>query len=111
MKILVAADGSPFTKRMLAYLAAHDEWLGSKHRYTVLNVVPPKTVMAEVTTCSCALSPRYHPFLLARSAATGSSLPVIPYSESRHMTLALGQVPMFVESQVLSVGTSFSMKK
>jgi hypothetical protein len=29
MKILVAVDGSPFTKRMLAYLAAHDEWLGS----------------------------------------------------------------------------------
>lgn len=29
MKILIAADGSPFTKRMLAYLAAHDEWLGA----------------------------------------------------------------------------------
>jgi nucleotide-binding universal stress UspA family protein len=41
MKILVAADGSPFTKRMLAYLAAHDEWLGDRHSYTVLTVVPP----------------------------------------------------------------------
>ncbi len=41
MKILVAADGSPFTKRMLAYLAAHDEWLGPHHAYTVLTVVPP----------------------------------------------------------------------
>jgi nucleotide-binding universal stress UspA family protein len=41
MKILVAADGSPFTKRMLAYLAAHDEWLGAHHAYTVLTVVPP----------------------------------------------------------------------
>jgi nucleotide-binding universal stress UspA family protein len=40
MKILVAADGSPFTKRMLAYLAAHDEWLGAHHAYTVLTVVP-----------------------------------------------------------------------
>ena len=39
MKILVAADGSQFTKRMLAYLAAHDEWLGPQHRYTVLTVV------------------------------------------------------------------------
>lgn len=27
MKILVAADGSSYTKRMLAYLAVHDEWL------------------------------------------------------------------------------------
>jgi nucleotide-binding universal stress UspA family protein len=41
MKILVAADGSEFTKRMLAYLAAHDEWMGSQHQYTVLTVVPP----------------------------------------------------------------------
>jgi nucleotide-binding universal stress UspA family protein len=39
MHILIAADGSTFTKRMLAYLAAHDEWLGGAHRYTVINVV------------------------------------------------------------------------
>ena len=31
MKILAAVDGSPYTKRMLAYLAAHDEWLGAQH--------------------------------------------------------------------------------
>lgn len=45
MKILVAVDGSRYTKRMLAYLAAHDEWLGAHHRYTVLTVVgavPPR---------------------------------------------------------------------
>jgi nucleotide-binding universal stress UspA family protein len=45
MKILVAVDGSPFTKRMLAYLAAHDEWLGDRHQYTVLHstpAVPPR---------------------------------------------------------------------
>ncbi len=45
MKILVAVDGSPTTKRALAYLAAHDEWLGAHHRYTLLNVtsaVPPR---------------------------------------------------------------------
>lgn len=40
MKILVAADGSSYTKRMLAYLAAHDEWMGSHHDYTVITVVP-----------------------------------------------------------------------
>jgi nucleotide-binding universal stress UspA family protein len=40
MKLLVAADGSPTTKRMLAYLAAHDEWLGAHHEYTVLTAVP-----------------------------------------------------------------------
>lgn len=41
MKILVAVDGSDFTKRMVAYWAAHDEWLGRQHQYTVLTVVPP----------------------------------------------------------------------
>jgi len=40
MKILVPVDGSPFTKRMLAYLAAHDEWLGNAHQYTLLHVTP-----------------------------------------------------------------------
>ncbi len=40
MNILLAADGSPYTKRMLAYVAAHDEWLGSLHHYVVLTAVP-----------------------------------------------------------------------
>lgn len=40
MKILVAVDGSSYTKRMLAYLAAHDEWLGQAHQYTVVHSVP-----------------------------------------------------------------------
>ncbi|GAP37623.1 universal stress protein [Piscinibacter sakaiensis] len=47
MKILIAADGSSYTKRMLAYLAAHDEWLGPAHAYTVLTVtapLPPRAV-------------------------------------------------------------------
>ncbi len=39
MKILIAADGSAYTKRMLAYLAAHDELLGPGHEYTVLTAV------------------------------------------------------------------------
>ena len=38
MKVLLAADGSKFTKRMLAYVEDHDEWLG--HQYTVLTVNP-----------------------------------------------------------------------
>jgi len=40
MKILIAVDGSDYTKRMLAYIAAHDEWLGTTHQYTVLTVIP-----------------------------------------------------------------------
>jgi nucleotide-binding universal stress UspA family protein len=39
MKILIAVDGSDYTKRMLAYLAAHDELFGAKHAYTVVHSV------------------------------------------------------------------------
>jgi nucleotide-binding universal stress UspA family protein len=49
MKILAAVDGSPFTKRMLAYIAAHDEWLGTHHEYTLLTIVagvPPRAAAA-----------------------------------------------------------------
>jgi len=41
MKILVAVDGSEFTRRMVAYWAAHEEWLGPQHSFTLLTVVPP----------------------------------------------------------------------
>jgi nucleotide-binding universal stress UspA family protein len=39
MKMLIAVDGSPYTKRTLAYLAAHDEWFGNRHEYTVIHAV------------------------------------------------------------------------
>ena len=41
MKILLAVDGSAYTKRMLGYIAAHDEWLGARHQYTVIHCVAP----------------------------------------------------------------------
>jgi nucleotide-binding universal stress UspA family protein len=40
MKILLAVDGSPYTKRMLAWLAAH-EWLTDAHQFTVAHAVTP----------------------------------------------------------------------
>ena len=41
MNILLAIDGSPYTKKMLAYLAAHDELLGATHHYTAITVHAP----------------------------------------------------------------------
>jgi nucleotide-binding universal stress UspA family protein len=41
MKILLAIDGSHVTKRMLSYVAAHDELFDPSHDYTVINVVAP----------------------------------------------------------------------
>ncbi len=40
MKILLAVDGSSYTKRMLAWLTTHEEWLTAPHEFTVLTVVP-----------------------------------------------------------------------
>ncbi len=40
MKVLLAVDGSDYTKRMLAYLAAHEELLGVGNFFTALTVTP-----------------------------------------------------------------------
>ncbi|MEO7401354.1 MAG: universal stress protein [Polaromonas sp.] len=40
MKILLAVDGSSYTKKMLAYLTTHDELFGTGNDYTVLTVQP-----------------------------------------------------------------------
>lgn len=41
MKILLAVDGSSYTKKMLAYLTTHDELFSVNNEYTVLTVQPP----------------------------------------------------------------------
>ena len=53
MKVLIAADGSEYTKRMLAYIAAHDEWLGAAHDYTVIHgvlAVPHRAAASQVSS-------------------------------------------------------------
>jgi nucleotide-binding universal stress UspA family protein len=41
MKILLAVDGSSYTKKMLAYLATHEEFFASSHQYTLFTVQQP----------------------------------------------------------------------
>ena len=41
MKILLAVDGSSYTKKMLAYLATHDDIFHPKHPFTLLSVHSP----------------------------------------------------------------------
>jgi nucleotide-binding universal stress UspA family protein len=41
MKILLAVDGSAYTKRMLGYVAAHEELFGPEHEYSLCTVVTP----------------------------------------------------------------------
>ena len=40
MKILLPVDGSKYTRRMLSYIAAHDELLGRGHEYLLFTAVP-----------------------------------------------------------------------
>ena len=40
MKILLAVDGSPYTKKMLAYLTTHGELFSAGNDYTVFTVQP-----------------------------------------------------------------------
>ena len=41
MNILLAVDGSVYTKRMLAYLGTHQELFGPNARHTAITVVAP----------------------------------------------------------------------
>lgn len=44
MKVVLAVDGSDYTKRMLGYIAAHDELVGKDNQFVAVNVmaaVPP----------------------------------------------------------------------
>lgn len=41
MKILLAVDGSPFTKKMLAYLTTHDEVFSARNEFTLFTVQAP----------------------------------------------------------------------
>ena len=40
MKILLAVDGSPYSKKMLAYLGTHETLLSSFNNYTVFHAQP-----------------------------------------------------------------------
>lgn len=49
MRILMPIDGSPFTKKTVAYLAAHDEMFGKADEYTLIYVqspIPPRAARA-----------------------------------------------------------------
>lgn len=41
MKILLAVDGSPYTKKMLAYLSTHPELFGPHNTFTCFTAIAP----------------------------------------------------------------------
>jgi nucleotide-binding universal stress UspA family protein len=60
MKILLPVDGSKYTRRMLSYIAAHDELLGAGHEYLLFTVVPQLTHRAAQFFDRQTLASYYH---------------------------------------------------
>jgi nucleotide-binding universal stress UspA family protein len=59
MKVLLAVDGSSYTRRMLAFMAARDEMFPASNDYTVVTVVPKITPHAASFLSSSDLSDYY----------------------------------------------------
>ncbi len=97
MKILLAVDGSPYTKHMLAYLAAHDELLGQNAEFTVLTVVPP--LPAQVTHfIDHAAIDRYY-----SDQADAVLKPIMSFSDQRKWRPAMRQEVGHVAETIVRV--------
>ena len=83
MKILLAIDGSLVTKRMLGYVAAHDELFAPSHDYTVLHVVAPIPGYAAKFLDPAILDDYY------RDEAEQVFKPVRSFAEMQHWKLRL----------------------
>ncbi len=83
MKILLAIDGSLVTKRMLSYVAAHDELFGPSHDYAVVNVVTPVPGYAAKFLDKKILDDYY------RDEADHVFKPVRSFAEMQHWKLRL----------------------
>ena len=74
MKILLAVDGSEYTKKMLAYLTTHDELFSTNNRYTLLTVsaqLPPRARAA----VGKDMVEAYHPQTIIAHLLNGEPLP------------------------------------
>lgn len=78
MKILLAVDGSSYTKRMLGYVAAHDEWFGPDHQITVVTAVPELPPHVRSYLDRSTVDEYYE------SQARAVLLPVIAFFEQKH---------------------------
>jgi nucleotide-binding universal stress UspA family protein len=59
MKVLLAVDGSPYTKHMLGFLAAHLEWLGPSNEFTVVHALSPLPNGLAALLTEAAINARY----------------------------------------------------
>jgi nucleotide-binding universal stress UspA family protein len=59
MKILLAVDGSKYTKKMLAYLATHGEMFAPNNAFTLITVQPPLPARARAALGADAANEYY----------------------------------------------------
>ena len=60
MKILLAADGSKFTKKALAFLVTHESLCGADDELVVLNVQPPMPPRVKTMVGAEAIKSYHH---------------------------------------------------
>lgn len=77
MKILLAVDGSAYTKKMLAYLTTHDEMFSPGNEYTLVNVQVPLPTRAKAAVGSEVVAAYY------AEEATKATAPVVKFLQ-RH---------------------------
>jgi nucleotide-binding universal stress UspA family protein len=59
LKILLAVDGSTYTKKMLAYLATHDEMFGPGNTFSLITVQSPLPPRARAAVGAAAATEYY----------------------------------------------------
>jgi len=100
MKILLPVDGSEYTKRMLSYIAAHDELLGAGHEYTVFTAVPPIPPHAAGYLDRKLLEDYY------REQAEGVLGPVRRFADQQGWTITVRHAPGHAAESIAAVASS-----
>ncbi len=80
MKILLAVDGSAYTKKMLAYLATHIEMFGPKNQFALINAQPPLPPRARAAV-GADVAKQYHD-----DEATKVTAPVLKFLKRHDIT-------------------------
>ena len=84
MKILLAVDGSAYTKKMLAYLATHNGMFGADNAYTLITVQAPLPPRARAAVGAAAVNEYYEE---ESAKVTGSVLKLLKRSGIEAKTL------------------------
>ncbi|MEN9843745.1 MAG: hypothetical protein RLZZ612_1574 [Pseudomonadota bacterium] len=81
MKILLAVDGSSYSKKMLAYFTTHPELFGAHNEFTVFTVVLPLPPRARAAVGADVAQAYYD------DESDKVTAPIVAFLERHHMTL------------------------